>query len=69
MGFFHRDDKGYPRWNDSGKLVHKTIKHAGPGQVVHHKDGDKGNFRRSNLQVMDRSAHSSLHAKKRSGWF
>jgi hypothetical protein len=69
MGRFHYDDKGYPRWNDSDKLVHKTVKHAGPGQIVHHRDGDKGNFRRSNLQVMDRSEHSRYHAKKRSNWW
>ncbi|NMA44911.1 MAG: hypothetical protein GX950_03830 [Candidatus Diapherotrites archaeon] len=68
MGFFHYDKKGYPRWNDSDKLVHKTVKHAGPGEVVHHKDGNKGNFRKSNLQVMGRSEHSKLHAKMKK-WF
>jgi len=66
MGFFHYDKKGYPRWNDSGRTVHSTIKHAGPGEVIHHRDEDKGNFRRSNLQVMGRSDHSKHHAKKRS---
>jgi len=65
MGRFHYDDKGYPRWNDSDKLVHKTIKPAGSGEVVHHRDEDKGNFRRSNLQVMGRSEHSRWHARKR----
>jgi len=68
MGRFHYDKKGYPRWNDSGLLVHKTIKKCGQGQVIHHKDGNKGNFRKSNLQVMGRSEHSRLHAKKRSVW-
>lgn len=65
MGLFHYDKKGYPRWNDSGRTVHSTVKPAGPGQVTHHKDGNKKNFRQSNLQVMGRSSHSKLHAKKR----
>ena len=69
MGRFHYNEKGYPVWDDSGRTVHSTVKRAGPGQVVHHRDGDKGNFRKSNLQVMGRSAHSSLHAKKKSGWW
>jgi hypothetical protein len=36
--------------------------------VVHHKDGNKQNNRWSNLWVMPRVKHSSLHAKKRSNW-
>jgi hypothetical protein len=69
MGNFHYDKKGYPRWNDSDKLVHRTVSKPTGGQVTHHKDGDKGNFRKSNLQNMGRSSHSRLEAKKRSGWF
>jgi len=65
MGLFHYDKKGYPRWNDSNRTVHSTIVHTRQGEVVHHRDEDKGNFRRSNLQVMDRSDHSRYHAKKR----
>jgi len=71
MGNTYKDKKGYPRWSDSGKLVHRTVASniiggpIGQGRVVHHKDGDKSNFRKSNLTVMSRSAHSSLHTKKR----
>ena len=66
MGKFYYDDKGYPRWRDSDKLVHKSVVgRVGEGKVVHHKDGDKGNFRKNNLIVMDRSSHSRLHAKKK----
>ena len=66
MGNTFKDKKGYPRWSDSGKLVHRTIMGPiGKGKVVHHKDGDKSNFRKSNLTVMSRSAHSSLHARKK----
>jgi len=66
MGKFYYDKKGYPRWRDSDELVHKTIVgKIEEGKVVHHNDGDKGNFRRDNLVVMDRGEHSSLEAKKR----
>jgi hypothetical protein len=71
MGNTYKDKNGYPRWSDSGGLVHRTVASnmiggsIGKGRVVHHKDGDKSNFRRSNLSVMSRSSHSSLHAKKR----
>jgi hypothetical protein len=68
MGGFHKDRKGYPRWNDSNGLVHRSVAHASSGKVVHHIDGDKSNFRKSNLRVMSRSEHSSLHAKKKR-WF
>ena len=68
--------KGYPRYKGSKKLVHRAVARKkvggkiGIGRVVHHKDGNKRNFRRSNLQVMSRSSHSRLHSKKRKrGWF
>jgi hypothetical protein len=68
---FYIDRKGYPRWKDSRKLVHRTVaanKVGGSifsGMVVHHRDGNKRNFRKSNLQIMTRSAHSRLHAIQR----
>ncbi len=68
------DKKGYPRWSDSKKLVHRTVaaKKVGgrifPGMVVHHIDGNKRNFRFSNLQIMSRSAHSRLHARYRNNF-
>jgi len=70
-----KDKKGYRRWKDSKKLVHRTVAEKkiggkiGRGRVVHHKDGNKQNNRPSNLRVMSRSEHSSLHAKKRRGLF
>ena len=63
--------KGYKKYSNSGKSVHRHVasrKLGGKiwkGYVVHHRDGNKLNNRRSNLQVMKRSSHSSLHAKKR----
>jgi hypothetical protein len=68
MGRFYYDKSGYPRWRDSDSLVHRTVAKPRSGQVVHHKDGDKGNFSSSNLTSMSRSSHSKLHAKKRSFW-
>ena len=69
---FYIDKKGYPRWKNSKLLVHRTVaanKVGGrifPKLVVHHIDGNKINFRKSNLWIMSRSAHSRLHAFQRS---
>lgn len=69
---FYIDKKGYPRWKFSNILVHRTVaanKVGGrifPGMVVHHIDGNKRNFRKNNLWIMSRSAHSKLHFKNRS---
>lgn len=69
------DRKGYKRYSNSGKSVHRHVakrKLGGKiwkGYVVHHKDGNKRNNRRNNLQVMKRSSHSRLHAKRRKRWF
>lgn len=65
MGKFYYDKKGYPRWRDSDDLVHRTVSKPTDDEVVHHKDGNKGNFRKDNLENMDRSDHSKLHAEKR----
>jgi hypothetical protein len=68
MAFF-KDSKGYPRSKSTGKLIHRSVAEKKIGrplrehEVVHHKDGNKGNFRRSNLRVTSRSYHSKLHAK------
>lgn len=65
---FYIDKKGYPRWKFNNKLVHRTVaanKVGGKifsGMVVHHIDGNKRNFRKNNLWIMTRSAHSRLHA-------
>jgi hypothetical protein len=75
VGKTYKDKKGYKRWKNSRKLVHRTVASniiggpIGKGRVVHHKDGDKSNFRKSNLWVKNRSDHSSLHARKRRRWF
>ncbi len=68
---WYKDKNGYPRWSFNNKLVHRTVaanKVGGtifPGYVVHHIDGNKMNFRKSNLWIMTRSAHSRLHAIER----
>lgn len=78
MGNFFYGKKGYPRYRKSKKLVHRAVAEKKVGrplrshEVVHHRDGDKGNFRKSNLRVTSRSYHSKLHARKRKrrgfGW-
>ena len=70
MGKFYYDENGYPRWRNSGLLVHRTVSRPRRNQIVHHIDGDKGNFRRGNLVNMDRSEHSKLHSReRRSFWW
>ena len=65
MGKFHNNSNGYPVWNDSGKLVHRTVAKPKIGQVTHHKDENPMNFRKSNLVNMSRSDHAKLHTKQR----
>ena len=50
MGRFYYNPKGYPVWNDSGKLVHRTIAQPKGDQITHHVDGNPKNFRRKMLK-------------------
>ncbi|MEO8147345.1 MAG: HNH endonuclease [Bacteroidia bacterium] len=78
MGFFnfisemfsdtYRDDKGYERYKDSGKSVHRYMaeKKLGrklrDGEVVHHKDRNKTNNSKDNLWVFKNQAeHDRVH--------
>ena len=69
MANTYLDNKVYPRFKNSGKPVHKAVAENKIGrklrddEVVHHKDGDKTNFRKSNLRVTIRSHHSKIHSK------
>ncbi|MEK6954352.1 MAG: HNH endonuclease [Candidatus Micrarchaeota archaeon] len=65
MGRFHYDGKGYPRWNDSNELVHRTVNRTPEGMHTHHRDGDKGNFKRENLGTISPSDHGRVHARMR----
>ena len=73
MGDIYYDEKGYPRWRDTGRLVHRTVAAKKVGgrifrdMVVHHRDGNKKNFKKSNLVIMSKSRHSRLHLGKRKG--
>ena len=64
------DQKGYPRWKDSGLLVHRTVAanmlsgKIPSGMVIHHIDNNKRNFRKNNLEIMSRSAHAILHVRQ-----
>ncbi len=69
MGNTYTDSKGYPRFKDSGKAVHRVVAENKIGrelrehEVVHHKDGDKTNFRKGNLRVTSRGHHSKIHSE------
>jgi hypothetical protein len=66
--------KGYRRFANSGKLVHKYVAErvmggtVWKGYEVHHKDGNSLNNSRSNLVVLPKGTHRRIHAKKRSSW-
>ena len=66
---FFRDKKGHPRSRRTGRLVHRIVAENKVGrplrkhEVVHHKDGDKSNFRKKNLRVTSRSHHSTIHQR------
>ena len=76
---FKKDKKGYKRFADSGKSVHRHVAERKLGRKlssrerVHHKDGNKSNNRRSNLQVFpSQKAHHDHHKKqkkKTGSWF
>ncbi len=65
----YTDCRGYLRFKDSGKLVHrwKAEKKLGrkllPGEVVHHKNKRKLDNRHCNLEVFpSKKAHWARHA-------
>ena len=67
MGKFYYDSKGYPRWRDSGELVHRTVARNKVGGIiydnyeVHHKDGNPRNFRKDNLVILKKRVHRAIH--------
>lgn len=64
------DSKGYKRYSDSGTPVHRHVaerklgRKLSPGEVVHHKNRDKTDNRRSNLHVFkSQKTHHATHKK------
>ena len=63
--------QGYRRWANSKKPVHRTVARRKIGrpikssEVVHHKNENKLDNRKSNLKVMKRSTHYKHHNKKK----
>lgn len=73
MADWYRDKKGYPRFSDSDKLVHrwKAEKKLGrdlrPGEVVHHKNRSKTDYSDDNLHVFG-SQRQHWRAHRRDKW-
>ena len=70
------DEKGYPKFSAGphrGRRVHIVIMERmcghplEKGEIVHHKDMNKRNFRRNNLEVMSTNEHNAVSAKQY--WF
>jgi len=63
MGDTYFDSKGYPRFKNSGIPVHRAVaenkidRPLKSHEVVHHKDGDKSNYRMTNLAVLRKKFH------------
>lgn len=68
---YTRDDKtGYYLNSTTRKRIHRAVWEFYKGEIpkgydVHHKDGDKGNNEIENLEIVLKSAHATLHGKKR----
>ncbi len=78
MARWYVDKKGYRRFSDSGKSVHRwsAEKRVGrslkSGEVVHHINRDKKDNRPGNLWVFkNQKQHDKTHRKdkKRTGWW
>jgi len=77
MAWFRKNKSGYKVYTDrDGKTrsVHKRVaeKKVGGsiwnGYEVHHRNENKIDNRSSNLQIIKKSTHRRLHARKRSFW-
>lgn len=67
-----RDNKGYPVYKDSKRLVHRYYakekvggRELFPNEEVHHIDGNKDNFNPINLLVLSKEDHFSLEKEIR----
>jgi len=67
----YRDSRGYLRFKDSGRLVHrwaaerKLGRRLLPGEVVHHNNRIKSDNRRGNLVVFkSQKEHLARHIKQ-----
>jgi len=72
MGNTYIDKNGYKRYRDSDILVHRYVakrklgRKLRPGEVVHHKNSNKKDNRRKNLQVLpSQKNHYRIHKKNK----
>jgi len=57
--------KNNGRWKGGGsKSFRRRVTKAKPGQVVHHKDGNKKNNSKKNFKKMSPAQHNKNHPEK-----
>lgn len=72
---FYSDKHGYYRWRDTNRLIHRDVayeeiykqgSHTLPFSKydVHHKDQNKRNNDPSNLQLVTREKHQTIHGQR-----
>ncbi|MHA2227391.1 MAG: HNH endonuclease [Candidatus Hodarchaeales archaeon] len=69
---FFKDKKGYKHFKNSGKSVHRHVaerklgRKLRRGEVVHHKNRNKSDNRRSNLRVFSsQKQHHRTHKRSK----
>ena len=72
MGNMYIDKNGYKRYRDSDILVHRYVakrklgRKLYPGEIVHHKNRNKKDNRRKNLDVLpSQKNHYRIHKKSK----
>ena len=49
---------------DRGQRSYREKVHAPPGKVVHHKDGNRANNAKSNLEIISKAKNDKIHHRE-----
>lgn len=72
LGYLYFQDRNHPLANKSGKVyLHRHIasvnlkRWISKDEVVHHKDKERTNNSKENIEITDKSKHATIHAEER----